>query len=233
MPNFSDYDRETGELLNPDFWNGPPDNRTIDEKVRDYFDPSHIALFFSFSRYKDWMFFPPRIETADEGEKIINDWIESEFEKLRGFGGGVSDEKIEKYMDMFEIREHIRGLVERFVMEGKPKGWSIHRERDKIREELGEKVVKQYEEDETYIVEFQVVQTYQFQAHTKMTIDDLLEYYIDEETGVEKPELLQKVIDGKVVPVGKPEMVDESLEITQVRGESNTIVERRRLEWLK
>lgn len=87
---------------------------------------------------------------------------------------------------------------------------------------------KIYDEEELYAVEFQIVQTYQFQVKTKKKIDDLLDYYIDEGDENSFQTLVDRVKEGKALLKGEPEYVDESLEVLHLSNESHTIIERRR-----
>ena len=232
MPNFSDYD-EGGNMINP-YFDSEPDRRNMDEFVSDYFDPEAKRTFFwKFDPYRDWLIYPPHIETEADADKMIAEWKAEEINMFKDIRGSDHRDLARKYMDKYEINEHIENLTKRFVKELHPKGWNVYRERDKLKEEIGKPVVKRYDENETYLVEFEVVQKYQFQAHTKMTIDDLFDHYVDQNTWLESPELIKKVIDGKVVPVGEQKIVDKSLHIIHVRGKSNTIVAGRMLKWLR
>ncbi len=217
MPNFSDYDRKTGQLLDPEYWEGEPDPRSPEKFISDYFDPdAKKTLFWKFDPYRDWLIYPPRFETGSDAEKVITEWISREIEKFEDFRGGNYGDVARKYMNKFGIGEHIESLTCRFVKENHRKGWTPFKERNQILQELGRFKVTKDDKEKRYIVEFKVTQTYQFTARTKMDIDSLFDYYIDEKTGLEKPELLDKVKNGNATPNGDLKLVDESLDISQL-----------------
>jgi ribosome assembly protein YihI (activator of Der GTPase) len=87
---------------------------------------------------------------------------------------------------------------------------------------------KVHDEEELYVVEYQVVQTYQFQVRTKKKIDDLYDYYLDEGDENNFQGLIDRVKEGRALPKGEPEYVDESLEVLQLSKKSHTIIGSRR-----
>jgi hypothetical protein len=182
--------------------------------------------------YKDWLFYPPIIRTKDDANRVYEDRIEETYERILKHTEDVAETArgsalIEQKMMKYGIKDKLREVIKRFTQEGKPKGWTRYKERAKIKEEIGEPMRKELEEEHTYLVEFQVVQTYQFQAHTKMMPDDLFDYYINEGDENNFQSLVDRVKQGKAVPKGEPEYVDESLELVLL-GKGNGIITSRR-----
>ncbi len=182
MPNQSDYDMETGELLNPDFWNGPPDCRMDAEKIDDYFANSERCGLIHFDLYKDWLFYPPRIETQEDADSIYQERVNDEFDRIiRNFNTSNIDtikSYIENSMDKYKIEERLDAVVSRFCRAGKPRGWTRYKERDKILISQGKKVEhKKLGDDEKYIIDFHVTKSYRFAVRADMSVDDMFEWY--------------------------------------------------------
>lgn len=178
MPNVSDYD-ENGNLLNPEYWDGPPDLRTMDEKIDDFFAGKSRGLIM-FDLYKDWLFYPPRIETKEEAEVLITERICNEINRvMRAFPDepiSKVNASIAKAMNKYDVANRVRSLTYRFCEEMHDGKWTRYKERDKILKELG-KYQKPEVKQRRYLVEFQYDKTYRFQADSQLNIDELFDYY--------------------------------------------------------
>ncbi len=230
MPNQSDYDQETGELLNPEFWNGPPDNRTIREKIDDYFANNGKTGLTHFDLYSDWLFYPPIIRTEDEAYNVFSGRVRYDMDRMRRmFNDTVPIEQIDAWsresMSKYDTVARLRAVTFRFCQYGKPDGWTRYRERDSIQKENG-KVRVNDGEKKTYLVEFDVVQRYQLQAHTTMSIDDLFDHFTDGAKNVYEEGMLAKVDKELVVKVKDRKIPKLSFSVTQITDKEHIITSR-------
>lgn len=237
MPGPSDYNQETGELLNPEYWDGPPDLRTTKERIDDFFCPEYRSGAIQFDLNKDWLYYPPKINTREEARKMIDDRIEEAHTRLvKTFNDEDEDyisSCISESIAKHRIRERLEKLMYRFCKEGKTGRWTRYKERNKILVEEGkmseEKAIMDHTQD--YIVEFESAVKYRFKVRSNMNIDVLFDYFCVDHMGtfIMNVDMFQEKIDSgeaKVFGEKNSSIEEESLYITSV-DENNYIKESR------
>ena len=230
MPNPTDYD-ENGNLIDPEYWDGPPDYRSTKQRIDDYFSGDRGGFFHKFDWYEDWLYYPPKIETKDEADDIVSKKISKAKKKIVDAFPEEDKGKLFEYisgaMKKYDIVKRYRMLVYRFCKEMHPAGWTRYKERNKILEEMGKKVKNDTTEKKEYIIEFGAVVTYKAKVRTTMDIDDLFEYYCDDSgsLNMDHKKLAEMIKDGSAKPYsdGGIHIEDESLSVMRVKDDNHII----------